>query len=88
MSSIADAKAVMEAITGKTLTNARMINIVEGTINYNEAQALTNEEKAEIFISGLRKTIRSTMHSHAMQKHNSAQEAAAQAAGNAAIADI
>ena len=88
MTKIADAKAIMEAIAGKSLTNARMISIVESTINYNEEQALTNEEKAAVFVDGLRTTLRSTMHSHAMQKHRSAQEAAATAAGDAAIIDI
>ena len=88
MTAITDTKAILETLAGKTLSASVLTRVVENIINYNAVQGLTNEEKADIFITNLRNTIRSTMRSHAEQKQRATDAAAAVTAGDTALADL
>lgn len=55
MSSIARTKTIIENIGDRTFTNEEILNIVEDYIEYNPAWNYTNTEKADKFISLIRK---------------------------------
>ena len=55
MSSITRTRTIIENIADKTFTNEEILNIVEDYIEYNPAWNYTNTEKADKFISLMRK---------------------------------
>lgn len=88
MTAITQAVAVLEGLANKTLTNTQMLSIVENYINYRDVQALTNEEKAQIFIDTMFANTRQYVKAGASMKANEDNAATVQTAIDAAIVDL
>ena len=91
MTAVTRAKAVLEGLAGKTLTNAKMVKIVDNFIaNYGgvnlEGAPGTNEEKAQFFIDRVLAQIKHELRQGA--KNADAVQAATLAAVEAAVVDL
>ena len=88
MTAITQAVAVLEGLAGKTLTNAQMLGAVKNYINYRDAQALTNEQIADAFVTSLVEVVRRQIRAGATAKAVEENLAVVQAASNASIVDL
>ena len=87
---IVNASLVLDALAdsiGKTLTTPQKLLFVERATN-TVGGAQTNEEKATLFNELLIKIIRNSSRTHAMQAEQATYQAALDAVGQDAIADL
>lgn len=88
MTAITDVITILETFAGKTLDNTQMLNIVENSINYRTADALTNEEKAQKYFDMVKGRLVQQAKAGAQTKANEENMAAAAAAADLAAADL
>jgi len=92
MTAVAQAKAVMEGLAGKTLAVAKMTAIVNNYIASHPRNTLpespTNEQKAQFFIDSLKGRVRNLVRNGALVKHEKANSAARDTAQDNASADL
>ena len=90
MSNVTQAKAIIEGLAGKILTNAKITTLVEGYINYDAIAepGLSNEDKAGRLITTMKAQAKSVIRSHAESKQRNADEQAAIDAGDSAVGDL
>ena len=85
MTAISRAKAVVEGISGKTLTNAKVAKIAKGYMNFSEG---TNEQVAQLYLDYLHANHKSVVRSHHEQRQRALDDTAASDAGDTGVADL
>ena len=96
MTAITQAKAVMEGLAGKTLTNEVMLSVVQNYVGHSwviqvdiDTYAVpTNEELAQQFIDLMLVQAKKQVRAGATKKEQTDNYAVVLAAGNASIADL
>ena len=97
MTAITDVKLIIETLAGKTLTNAKILSIVNNYIASSAESAtdavadidiLTNEDLAQEALNMLIRSIKESVKRGAEYKARAANEAAVATASNDAIVDL
>ena len=90
MATVAEAKTVIEILAGKSLTNARIVELVND-YNYdpaNDTDNLPNEAKATLFVDALKEYSKFRIRQGAQQRVRDANDQSVIDAGDNATSDF
>ena len=95
MTALTQATAVLEGLAGKTLTNARKLQIVTdyngpdaGTLSGGVLTPFTSEEAAQAFLDDMLARAKHKVKSGAVRTAQEANESVVQAASDASVLDL
>ena len=74
MAAVDDAKLIIDTLTGGTLTNARILELVLTYLRMDSVGELTNEQVAQIFLDQLKNDMRNRIRGNKRTMEISAQE--------------